>query len=310
MSDIISHMTTSSKSCTVVTDIPATHPRVPYFARMLEDLRPTQMDWKMSCNGLAYAGAQALHAVIQGKAEMAWVNSAHLEVIEPELAVLNLPFGLDDDHMVSADRVLGLQAAMDAAVRPKGLRVLGLMRGADQLFVAPARHFRTLPELAGARIRVAGPGVYEKLMTSLGAVPVIMPIPHITEAFTHSIVDGVFTSPGGWQTQFGASVPCATRVPGLMFINYALVALGDWFSQLPTELAHAISDAATNQVSARWLDMQRDDETVLRAAESAGARVLLAEDPEAWKACVSPLRQDTLMRHQRFASRLGTMLMK
>ncbi len=303
-------MRISPATCTVVTDIPAAHPRVPYFARMLEDLRLTQVEWRMSCNGVAYAGSRALQAVMQGEARMAWVNSAHLESIAPELAVLNLPFGLDDDQMTSADRVLSLQAAMDFAARPKGLRVLGLMRGADQLFVAPARHFRTLPELAGAHIRVAGPGVYEKLMTSLGAVPVVMPIPHITEAFTHSMVDGVFTSPGGWQTQFGASTPCATRVPGLMFINYVLVALADWFAQLSAELAHAIRDAATNHVTARWSDMRRDDEAVLRAAESAGARVLLAEDPEAWRACVSPLRQDTLARHQRFASRLGTMLVK
>jgi len=274
----------------MVTDIPVAHPRVPYFDRMVSLLNSEAVPCRFEVDGALYAGRRALDAVTAGSVQMAWVNAAHLEAIDPALGALNLPFFLDDTVLADAARADRTLDLIDRRTEPSGLRTLGLMRGADQLFVSQRPLVPGPDALKGKRVRVAGPGIYEDIMRSLGAQPVAMPIPEIVNALAGGSLDRLFTSPGGWQTQLGMTAPHALRVPGLMMINYVLLAHAGWYEGLGPRGREVMQGAAQRCVTHAWSAMEQDDRNVLDAMAKAGAMITVDSDSGAWRERLDPLK--------------------
>ena len=144
----------------MVTDIPAAHPRIPYFRRMAHalDAAAAPLPCRVGLNGVAYAGRKSLDAVCSGAVQMAWLNASHLEALAPELTALNLPFGLADDALREPSRASMLVRLIDRHIRTAGVRALGLMRGADQLFVSPTRAIESPADLFGQPCVWPAPG--------------------------------------------------------------------------------------------------------------------------------------------------------
>lgn len=203
----------------IVTDIPSHHHRVPYFHRLAE---------AMATSGLFPSGVEATSdAAFAGALGMEWVkrngglccvNASQLETIDPALGFLTLPFGLDDE-IASNGRLDATVALADSISARRGFRIIGLMRGADQLFVHARLDIGRLADLAGLRTRVAGPGIYEELIRAFGGTPVVQPIPGLADAVRQGRVDAVFTSPGAWAAEIRSMMPNALAVPGAMMIT-------------------------------------------------------------------------------------------
>ena len=77
--------------------------------------------------------------------------------------------------MVKPGVAEGVLALVRSYVEPRGLKALALMRGADTIVIFKNRHLRTPDDMKGLKIRVAGPGVYQDIVRSLGAEPVVFP---------------------------------------------------------------------------------------------------------------------------------------
>ncbi len=295
-------------SVTLVHDIPSDHPRIPYFEEFAESastLSGNELTVDMNPNGEVLAGRASLDAVRSGAANLALVNMSHLEAIEPAAGFMNLPFALDDATMASGQNRAAVSEIQADLLRPHGVELLGYMRGADQLFAFPQNDVSRLDDLAGRKIRVAGSGIYEQIMRQLGAEPVAMPIPEIKEVMGRGEVDGVFTSPGGWSTQILESAPHAVQVPGLMYINYALVANKAWLDSLPNEHRDALATAGAN-LTDQWVQMSEDDRVVVKEAIADGGtyRILPDEEVTRWKDRVAGISDDFLSAHSSLADEL------
>ena len=291
----------TTMSVSMVHDIPESHPRIQYFNAMVETAR-RQSQGKVNVvinpGGVVLPGRASLDAVRNGTVNLAWINAAHLEHIDARAGFINLPFGINDDNMLSDGDRQRVLALLNQILRKKGLVVLGMMRGADQLFIFKDKQVRAPEDLNTLKVRVAGPGIYEEIMQALGAEPVVIPIPQITEALAQRALDGIFTSPGGWKTTAGLQLRKAVQIPGLMFINYVLVADADRFEHLSNDVRAAIQQAARTEVTGRWTEMRRDDEQVLRDLSAQGAEIWIA--PKGDKA-LSRARLDPIV--QKFSDR-------
>jgi TRAP-type C4-dicarboxylate transport system substrate-binding protein len=291
-----------------VHDLPGTHPRIPYleaFARDIGAASERTLAVRINPQGETLAGRASLDAVRSGAAHIAAVNMAHLEALEPQAGFMNLPFGLNDTTMADASNRAAVTEILAAALRPHGVELLGIMRGADQLFAFPRDDVHVLEDLAGRRIRVAGGGIYEQVMRDLGAEPVAIPIPQIRDAMSRGEVDGVFTSPGGWTSEVRGDAPHAVQVPGLMLITYGVVADAAWLASLTAAERDAVATAG-NVVTAEWAAMQRDDETVVAAATADGStyRVLSEAETARWADAVADVRAGFLAGQPALAERL------
>jgi C4-dicarboxylate-binding protein DctP len=218
---------------------------------------------------------------------------------------MNLPFALDDATMASSQNRAAVSEIQADLLRPHGVELLGYMRGADQLFAFPQNDVNRLEDLAGRKIRVAGSGIYEQIMRQLGAKPVAIPIPEIKEVMGRGEVDGVFTSPGGWSTQVLDSAPHAVQVPGLMYINYALVANKAWLDSLPNEHRDALARAGAN-LTDQWVQMSEDDRAVVNEVITDGGtyRVLPDEEVARWKQRVAGISVGFFSAHSSLADEL------
>jgi TRAP-type C4-dicarboxylate transport system substrate-binding protein len=291
----------STRRVALVHDIPPGHPRIPYFedfAKSVEKRSEGAVTVRINPQRKVLAGRESLDAVKAGRADVAAVNMAHLEAMEPQAGFMNLPFGLDDSVMGERARRDAVAEVLGEHVRPHGLVLLGIMRGADQLLAFPEKDVSRLEDLKGRKIRVAGDGIYEQIMRGLGAEPVAIPIPRLRDAMRDGEVDGVFTSPGGWSTEVRQHAPHALQVPGLMFITYTLVADGKWLAGL-TEQQRAALVAAGAQLTGSWRRMQRDDQKVIKANVADGDTYTVAPEGEVarWRKQVAPITADFLDEH-------------
>ena len=146
---------------------------------------------------------------------------------------------------------------------------------------------------------MAGAGIYESIVRAFDAVPVVMPIPEIYEAFRGSAgaLDFVFTSPGGWQTQFGLDARQGSQVPGLMFINYVLLANAAWVDSLDDARRAALQNAADRHVTWAWKAMEQDDAELLRVFAERGAVVHTVADTSEWRRRTQPLHDAMTREH-------------
>lgn len=292
-----------------VHDIPDGHPRLPYFDKFAAAAGTGSghgLNIRINPQEQVLAGRASLDAVRSGQVNIAAVNMAHLEAIEPTAGFMNLPFGLDDTVMSDEPKRTAAVATLAERIRPHGVEVIGVMRGADQLLAFPSQGVRRLEDLRGKRIRVAGGGLYEELMRSLDAEPVPIPIPKLAQAMAAGAVDGVFTSPGGWSTEVLATAPHSVQVPGLMFISYGLVANAEWLAGLSEQQRAAIV-AAGAEMTGSWVRMRDDDRDVVSRVTSSGAGTyFVVPETEAirWRERVSGISERFLIQHPELAVRL------
>lgn len=276
-----------AETLTVVTDIPKGHPRIPYFERVNAALGLAGIPTTLNADAVAYAGREVLDAVRGGKADLAWINAAHLEAIRPTLGVVNLPFLSGDDRLDRPGAAQRATAFLDGIASTRGIRILSLMRGADQLFIFKDRQPESLADMDGLQIRVAGPGIYERILNAAGARPVVLPIPRMKTAFEAGTLDGVFTSPGAWSSQLGMAAPHALRVPGLMMIAYVLVADAGQFATRGHTLSQ-VARFAEEFVTDQWHTMLDDDDRILAGMAAHGATIAV-DDPASWRRRVAPV---------------------
>jgi C4-dicarboxylate-binding protein DctP len=232
-----------------------------------------------------YPGQASLEAVRSGQVPLAFVNSAFLQSIHPGLGFLNLPFTLNDGTF-AIDAAEALLHLMRTYLKPSGLEVMGVMRGADTIFVfrKPLR-VRSPEDLRGVKIRVAGPGIYQEIVRSLGAEPRVIPAIAMGAALAAGEIEGMITSPGGWNKNI-QNAPQGSLIPGLIFYTYFLVADQSWLGRLPAEQRQALRDAARSCVTEQWREMQEDDRqliSTLVAKKGASFWTLPAQELVPWK---------------------------
>ena len=185
----------------LINDVPDGHPRLKYALQIEADVAKGSGGAVRVMTHRSIQGKAGLEAFLADKAQIATVNTAHLEAVDPRIGFVNLPFGMSDVAMECPGALDRTIALMQKQLDDKGLVILGVMRGADNLFVFKNRRVRKPSDLEGVRLRVTGEGIYERIMQSLGAQPVPMPIGQIKAAIAEGKVEGTSTSPGGWVSQ-------------------------------------------------------------------------------------------------------------
>jgi TRAP-type C4-dicarboxylate transport system substrate-binding protein len=273
----------------LVHDIAPPHPRYTQITQMAADVaRRTQGTLTIAINpggNVLYPGKASLDAVRTGGVPLTFVNSAFLQSVDPDLGFLNLPFTITDELMARPGNAEAVLRVVRGYVESRGLKALALMRGADTIFIFKSRQLRAPDDLRGLKIRVAGPGVYQDIVRSLGAEPVIFPAIEMGAALARGAMDGIITSPGGWGKNV-QDAPSGSAVPGLLFYTYFLIADAVWLSTLPATEQKALSEAARATVTEKWSEMQADDARLVAELVAGGARhsTVPAEALAPWKA--------------------------
>jgi len=283
----------------LINDVPDGHPRLKYALQIEADVAKASGGAIRVITNRSIQGKAGLEALLADKAQIATLNTAHLEAVDPRIGFVNLPFGMSDAAMErpgALDRTIEL---MQKQLEGKGLVILGVMRGADNLFVFKNRRIRKPSDLVGVRLRVTGEGVYERIMQSLGAQPVPMVIGQIKLAIAEGKVEGTSTSPGGWISQLGMSAPIGSQVPGLMMLTYTYVAKKSWLEGLAPEQRKILEKAVRENSTLQWRAMYDDDKAVIDTFVKQGGTYEVVPESElgVWREKVAPVSADFEKQH-------------
>ncbi len=264
------------------------HPRTTQLTQMAAEVAwRTQGTLTIAINPggkVLYPGQASLDAVRNKTVPLTSVNSAFLQSVDPDLGFLNLPFTITDALMAKPGVAEGVLALVRSYVEPRGLKVLAMMRGADTIVIFKNRQVRSPDDMKRLKIRVAGPGVYQDIVRSLGAAPVVFPAIEMGAALARGAMDGIITSPGGWGKNV-QDAPSASIVPGLLFYTYFLIADKAWFDALPAVEQWALAESARVSVTEKWGEMQADDARLVAELVSRGATyaVVPGDAVAAWR---------------------------
>jgi len=188
-----------------------------------------------------------------------------------------------------------------------GRQVFGVMRGADTILIFKDREVQTLEDMKGLKIRVAGPGVYRDIVTSLGATPVVFPAIEMGAALARGEMDGIITSPGGWGKN-AKDAPIASHVPGLLFYTYFLIADKAWFEALPAGERKALADSARTAVTDKWDEMRDDDTRLVAELVAGGAKYAVVASLAPWRERAALVTRDFAAGHPDAIRRLKAAL--
>ncbi|MBB4265665.1 TRAP transporter substrate-binding protein DctP [Roseospira visakhapatnamensis] len=282
------------------------------YADLIETRSLGRIDVQIYHAGSLFKDKEAVAALGTGAVHMVWPVSVQLESVAPAYGVVNLPFSITDEVMLKEGAPQELAGMLSDFVADRGLRVMGLMRTADLIFLFPDSFVETTADLEGQKIRLTGGKVLQALMREYGASPITMPATEMAAALMQGAIDGIFTSYGGWRMVGVSASKKATLVPGLSLLTYTVVADDAWLKDLPDDLRAVIEDTTAEMLATQWMrgieGDKRERERMLgqggalhvvegdaHAAFREGARrasqIFIDRHPEVWEAFQAFMRK-------------------
>jgi len=238
---------------------------------------------------------ELMDQAIDGIADIIWTVVGYSPGRFPRTEVFELPFMMTDAGAVSR----AYWQMFDKHMKDtefKDLKILGTWVHGPGL-VHSKQPVATMADLSGVKIR-GGSRMVNKLLTKLGATPVGMPVPAVSDGLSKGVISAT-TIP--WE------VTTALKVPELVknhteFSNKALYTLTfvlamnkAKFESLPDDLKKAIDDNSGEEFSVFAGTTQANADGPARAkAEAMGNNIITLSDEEVakWRAASQPIYEE------------------
>jgi len=132
---------------------------------------------------------QLFDQVKDGLADIVWVLPGYTAGRFPLTEVFELPFMMQNPEATS--KALWDYVTQNPAVANeyKDVKLIALHVHGDGVFHMTGKPIKTLADLKGTKLR-APTRQTNKLLAALGATPVAMPVPQVSEALSKSVIDG------------------------------------------------------------------------------------------------------------------------
>jgi tripartite ATP-independent transporter DctP family solute receptor len=138
----------------------------------------------------------ALEGTIAGNIDVDIVSNTVLSGLVPELAVLDVPYGLTSpDH---AWRVLDgdIGRSFNEKIQAKGVRVAGWAYAGTRCLMTRSKAVKNVGDLANMKLRVPNNQTYNDIAKAWGTIATTVPWPETYLALSQGVVDGIETAPG------------------------------------------------------------------------------------------------------------------
>ena len=248
------------------------------FAETLRTRSDGRLDPQIFHAATLFADRDAVAALGTGAVHMVWPVSVQLEAVAPEYGVINLPFAIDDELMSDPAAAQAIADFLSGYLEDRGIRVMGLMRTADLIFLYRDKEIAAPSDLRGDRIRLTGGRVLQALMREFDANPITMSASEMATALMQGAIDGIFTSAGGWQMVGVNAAGVASSVPGLSLLTYTVLVDDAWLQGLPEDLREIIETTVAETLETQWADGIASDAETMQKMLDAGGRLAVVDD--------------------------------
>ncbi|MEK4921045.1 TRAP transporter substrate-binding protein DctP [Cytobacillus sp. FSL R5-0569] len=237
-------------------ELPESFPKHKYmeeFKQRVEAESNGQLEVVIHPGGQLFKDGEAIQALGTGSVHMVWPVSAHLEALNEDYGVISLPFILDDQTIIDQPEYREeMTRLLDSYVEENGIKVLGVMRTAEGIFLSSDKELKNIKDLSKMKIRTVSGHIATDMMDSLGATGVSLPATEIATSLSQGVIDGVNTSPDGWKDVVGTVANYGLVVPGMQVFTYSIATDKAWFENLPDNLQTLIQDTLNDITIDQW----------------------------------------------------------
>jgi len=238
--------------------------------------------------------SQTIDQTRVGAIDINRINVAAMGNVAPVLNVLSLPFLFRSmDHLYKViDGPIGEDIL--SSVEPYGFIGLTFYDSGARSIYTNRRPVRTLEDMHGLRIRIQQSDLMEKMIKSLGAVPVSLPYGQIGTALTASLVDG---AENNWPSYVSAGhykiAPFYSVTEHAMGPEIVIMSRRAW-DELTAEdraIFRAAARDSARYMREQWLNWEQQSR---KQAIDSGVTVIDNLDRKAFEAATRPLRDEML----------------
>ncbi|WP_158970993.1 TRAP transporter substrate-binding protein [Chachezhania sediminis] len=235
---------------------------------------------------------QLMDQAIDGVADVVWTVVGYTPGRYPTTEVFELPFIMTNARAVSRAFWEMFEEHMEDD-EFKDLKILGTwVHGPGMIHTADP--VEKPSDLEGMKIRGGGRSV-NNLLTKLGATPVGMPVPAVSEGLSKGVIDGT-TIP--WEVTTSLKVPELVENHteftgnGLYTLTFVLAMNKEKYESLPDDLKAAIDDASGMEFSVFAGGTQADaDGPARQIAVDLGNNIITIDEAgtQEWRALSQPI---------------------
>jgi len=238
-----------------------------------------------------YTGQEEVQAIMKGQTQIAYVIGSSLDMVEPAMQMMNLPFVFpsQDISYQLMDGAMGKK--LWGLVEKKGITFLGAVSSGTNVVFNSKRPIINAEDFKGLKLRAYGP-MGASCMKGLGAMSVVTASEETYSALQQGVIDGGITPISVFIVRKYYEVSKYLTNPHMLNASYGyLIASKDWWDKLPSDIQVGIRKAAERLIKEQRKEMDEQVESYFKQAAEKGIQVHVqtpAEEAQ-WKRALQPV---------------------
>ena len=238
-----------------------------------------------------YTGQEETQALMKGQTQIAYVIGSSLDMVEPAMQMMNLPF-LFPTQNISYQLVDGaIGKKLWGLVEKKGIAFLGSVSSGTNIVFNSKRPIINAEDFKGLKLRAYGP-MGASCMKGLGAMSVVTASEETYSALQQGVIDGGITPISVFIARKYYEVSKYLTNPHMLNASYGyLIASKDWWDKLPSEIQAGIKKAAERLIKEQRKEMEEEEASYFQQAAAKGIQIHVQTPVEEsqWKKALEPV---------------------
>jgi len=262
------------------------------YTKLVEERTGGRVKCELYPSSQLFSDRDAVAALGTGSVQMVWPVSVNVEPLNEAYGIINMPYTLTDEIMQKNPQFKSdLMKFLSAQVESKNIKVMGLIRTSNYIFIFKSRETTGPDDLKGLKIRVTGGQVVLDWLKEIGCSPIGMPASEMSTALTQGIIDGILTSPQGWVEIVGSAAKTGMDCGSLVISTYSALVDNKWWEGLPPDIQKILQDSFDELAADQWqYSIDEDRKAMEKAKNQLKAKVHneTKEDEALWLARTKP----------------------
>jgi C4-dicarboxylate-binding protein DctP len=252
-----------------------------------------------------YTGQEESQAVMKGEIQMAFVIGSALELIDPSLELVKLPFLFPD--VDAGYKILEgpVGSKLFSKLNGKGLAVLAMASSGDVVISNSKRPIKNVDDFKGLKMRSFGRMGAATLKT-LGAMSIVTASEETYTALQQGVIEGCTVPAVVFLARKYYDVQKYVTGAGMMNATYVFViANKEWWEKLPADVKGPLGVQMARLEKEMRADIEVDNKKVFQQIAAKGPQVhmMTATEAATFKKTLQPV-------YQEFAPKIGADLVK
>lgn len=241
-----------------------------------------------------FTGQEETQALMKGESQIAYVIGSALDMIEPSMQMLTLPylFPSQDATYKIMDGPVGKK--LWGKVEKKGIAFLGAVSSGTNIVSNSKHPAKNVEDFKGLKLRSYGP-MGASCLKALGAMSVVTASEETYSALQQGVIDGAITPATVFIIRKYYEVQKYVTNPHMLNASFGfLIASNDWWSKLPADIRAGLMKATDRLVKEQRAEMAQQDAQLLQQIVAKGCQLHTQTPAEeaAWKQALQPVYKE------------------